>query len=242
MAEREHPRKSINGAPQLTHFLGPRTHTHTHNTNTATASDYSGRFPPSTGTQDEGGKNTIIRYHSHRTIHMSTTSRDAIPQGRPKNKTSHHLHQDSFASMAQNIIICDFQYPTIIITIAAAAATTTTIRHGLHIVRREQVGLHIHPQPYTYTPDFSRQRKEEVSRSREIRKDSQTPLPQKILPRFPQSKYLSLLEFPFPFTYSTVLPGRLGGKGHQGGSPAFGFPFSSFSYIFFHFISFLVFP
>lgn len=87
--------KASTGPHSLHIFLVPG-HTHT-----ATASDYSGRFPPSTGTQDEGGKNTIIRYHTHRTIHMSTTSRDAIPQGRTKTNPATNSTKDSFASMAQ---------------------------------------------------------------------------------------------------------------------------------------------
>lgn len=99
---------------------------------------------------------------------MSTTSRDATPpKGRTKKIPVTISTKTASPQRPKNIITYDFQYPTIIIAIIAAAATTTTaIRHGPLFVRREQVGLHIHTQPYTYTPDFSRQRKE-LSRSRE---------------------------------------------------------------------------
>lgn len=88
------------------HRRGPTAYTFPRfqDTHTATASDYSGRFPPSTGTSDEGCKITIIEYHTHRTLHMSTTSRDAVPaRGEQKNETSHHINQDSFASTAPKI-------------------------------------------------------------------------------------------------------------------------------------------
>lgn len=60
---------------------------------------------------------------------MSTTSRDAIPQGRTKTKPATTSTKTASPQRPKNIITCEFQYPTIIITItdaAAATATTTT--------------------------------------------------------------------------------------------------------------------
>lgn len=82
LAEREHPRKSIDGPHSLHICLVPG------HTQSATASVYSRRFPPSTGTQDEGQKHNCQTSH-HRTLHMSTTSRDATPpRGEQKQKQS----------------------------------------------------------------------------------------------------------------------------------------------------------
>lgn len=143
--------------------------------------------------------------------------------------------------MAQNIITYDFQYPAIIITIAAAAAaaaatTNTTQQRTTYCETRAGRSLYYtHTHNHThYTPDFSRHRKE-LSRSREIRKDSpNTPSSQSFKSQFPRSKYLSS-----PFTYFTVLSVRLRGKEQPGGSPAFWGSLFNFSHIFspFHFSS-----
>lgn len=80
LAEQEHPRKSIEGPHSLHIFLAPG---HTLLWRLITAGD----FLPPRGPIDEGGKKTTtIKYHTHRTLHMSTTSRDAIPRGENKNE------------------------------------------------------------------------------------------------------------------------------------------------------------
>lgn len=82
-------------------------------------------------------------------------------------------------------------------------------------MRREQVGLYIHKhtQPYTYTPDFSRHRKE-LSRSREKSEGFTRP---RLFSKDSTSIFLSpnyfKSSYPFsPFTYFRVLSGRLQGE------------------------------
>lgn len=143
----------------------------------------------------------------------STTSRDAVPaRGEQKNKTSYHINQDSFASTApKNIIIHDFQYPTIIITIVTAAATS---QHGLHTVRREQVGLYIHTHSHIHIPRTFHGTGKNSPAHAKNRKDSPGP---RLFSKDSASIFLSpnyfKSSYPFsPFTYFRVLSGRLQGE------------------------------
>lgn len=98
-----------------------------------------------------GKKTTTIKYHTHRTLHMSTTSRDAIPRGENKNKNqSPHPPRQLRLNGPKNIITHDFNTQPSSLRSPPPPPPPTPPNDGPHIVRREQVGFYtIHTHTHT---------------------------------------------------------------------------------------------
>lgn len=184
-----------------------------------------------------GKKTTTIKYHTHRTLHMSTTSRDAIPRGENKNKNqSPHPPRQLRLNGPKNIITHDFNTQPSSLRSPPPPPPPTPPNDGPHIVRREQVGfytIHTHTQPYTLYPGLFTAQERTLPLTRNSEGFTNTPSSQSFKSQFPQSKYLSS-----PFTYFTVLPVRLRGKGQtRGFTGILGYPSSTFHIFSFHFSS-----
>lgn len=193
--------KAIDGPHQLTLFSSvPRTCTHTY---LATASNYSGRFPPSTGNPGfEGCKKTnSSNTTTIRTLHLSTTSRDANPPRGEQQKVQSTTKTAS-PSKAQK-----YYYPMIFNTQSSSLRSPAPPPYPdtrfciLVGTRAELVSLftHKHTHHIHIPPDFSRPRKE-LSRSREKSEGfTNAPLRDSNTPVFSPPKYSRSLCFPFSF-------------------------------------------
>lgn len=243
--------KAIDGPHQLTLFSSvPRTRTHTY---LATASDYSGRFPPSTGNPGfEGCKKTnSSNTTTIRTLHLSTTSRDANPPRGEQQKVQSTTKTAS-PSKAQK-----YYYP--MISIPNHHHHYDHLRHHriqtrsfntLVGTRAESVfSIYTHKHTHTHhihiPPDFSRPRKE-LSRSREKSEGfTNAPLQDSNKPRFlslPAQIFsvflLPLLLSHIPWSSWDGLGGRAPGV-HRHLFPISSQFFNFLIYSSFHFLSFL---
>lgn len=161
-----------------------------------------GDLLPPRGPRMRGQKHNYQIPH-HRTLHMSTTSRDATPpRGEQKQKSVTTSNKTASPQRPKNIIIYDFQYPT---TVVMITTTTVAIQHEPQHSETREVGLYTHKHAtYTYTTDFSRQRKE-LSRSRE-KSEGFKPTPLSKFQSHFLSPNISVFSTSCPVTYSAVLP------------------------------------
>lgn len=184
LAEREHPRKSNRRSPPAyTIFFGTQdSHTHTY---LATASDYSGRFPPSTGNPGFEGckKNKFIEYHNHSDFTLEhDVSRRKSPEGRTTKSSVNH--EDNFALKGPKILLSyDFntQSSSSLRPPAPPPHPDTRSFNTLVGTRAESVfSIYTHKHTHThiiyiYPRTFHGQGKNSPAHAKN-RKDSQTPL------------------------------------------------------------------